>query len=1109
MKNKLLSIKSTLSKKKKSRYGWLITVVALVEIAMILLISTFSWVETISSIRISNISNPAYIDTYTYTDAWIGTGSDYNQPIDLSKYFRASGNVHMASASSKDGKEFFFPQIAKTGTDSSPDNRYRKGSINDKNTNYLSFSFKVKSVGFTSDFYFGSVPTFKIGSESVDNYNDIRIALTVSDENGENGVTTVYSYKDVGTEYVVANTDGTQSESTSIKAFSHCVKAEDSSDDATPLFSIAADNEKTVTLTAWMQESERISDYSGKSLTAKNFSIITGVTKKTIKFVDRTSAFNEIDATKDTWQWVGNDIEDIAMWVKTAKGRSFKMSPVTPEGTSSKTTEWIVQISPDEIGSTDGDLYFYRTEATLESNPSESNCHNYWKGKLSEASSQGIATYTAYGNLIPVTNNTKQGYGTWGNVCLIQLFSDNESVLATPSSPNSATHITLNTKNKASEVEMNYNGGYWKAYIPKDANSSDLSFSFSGITVSAAGREANDDSSTFNITSSNTGYWEPGATVKVHIATGSEGRGTVKVSGGSDNAVTVTVTPGTEVTLNADANSDYAFEGWYYDDACTKPFNKDTNTPKYKPTEKGSKIDFYAKFQYNVRVTAMTDDVQSNAGGSVQINDRSAKVTDSLAVLDGGSVTLKAVQTDAQKEDYTFTGWFDSSGNRIEGTNQETTLNITNLDKPINYFAKYKTKEFKVEAYASTNSIKQDGTGGNVEIPGIASGTYVTRNVKNTGSIEIKAVARDSSGYKFDGWYSDEACTNKVESNAILTVSKNSPNVTPKVFYAKFVLKTYTVTAHAVTDGTTDDSTGGTVKITADNKTTAAGNSATTSVTHGNTASFIAEEKSGYDFEGWYDSNGNLLDSSKALTYDRKNVSGDFEAFARFKKQLSYYLKGFGDWDDQTREMTSYEGSSTLVSYTISLKAGTYYFKIRLGETDTWYTNTSLKTNPIINSCSNIDFNTTDQGVEDAGFTASANGNFTFIFDTQNLKLTVVRGSGNQSTYYYAVKQSSYNNYYVHYNNKWKTGTYTNKWDQAVMNDTGKQTSDGRKIWSVTFPSEDVFYNIAFKVVSDTAGSDQISYLEVFANRNGKTMSDLNGLMYDEKSNSWIDYPYD
>lgn len=939
MKNKLLSIKSALSKKNKSRYGWLITVVALVEIAMILLISTFSWVETISSIRISNISNPANIDTYTYTDAWIGTGSDYNQPIDLSKYFRASGNVHMASASSKDGKEFFFPQIAKTGTDSSLDNRYRKGTINDKNTNYISFSFKVKSVGFTSDFYFESVPTFKIGNESVDNYNDIRIALTVSDENGENGVTTVYSYKDVGTEYVVANTDGTQVESTSIKAFKNCVKAEEGSGAATPLFEIEANKEKTVTLTAWLQKSDRISDYSGKSLTAQDFSIITGVTKKTIKFVDRTSAFNEINATKDTWQWVGNDIEDIAMWVKTAKGSSFKMSPVTPEGTSSKTTEWIVQISPDEIGSTDSDLYFYRTEATLESNLSDSNCLNYWKGKLSDASSQGIATYTAYGNLIPVTNNTKQGYGTWGNVCLIQLLSDNQSVLTKPTSANSATHITLNTKNKASEVEMNYNGGYWKAYIPKDANSSDLSFSFSGITVSAAGREANDDSSTFHITSSNTGYWEPGATVRVHIATGSEGRGAVKVSGGSDNAVTVTVTPGTEVTLNADANSDYAFEGWYYDDACTKPFNKETNTPKYKPTEKGSTIDFYAKFQYNVRVTAMTDDEQSGAGGSVQINERPAKVTDSLAVLDGGSVTLKAVQTDAQKEDYTFTGWFDSNGNKIEGTNQETTLSITNLNKPVNYFAKYKTKEFTVEAYASTNSIKQDGTGGNIEIPGKNPGTYVTTKVKNTGSIEIKAVAKESSGYKFDGWYSDEACTNKVESNAILAVSKNSPNVTPKVFYAKFVLKTYTVTAHAVTDGTTDDGTGGTVKITADNKTTAAGNSATTSVTHGNTASFIAEEKSGYDFEGWYDSSGNLLDSSKALTYDRTNVSGDFVAYARFKKQgITVYLKiNHDDWkkDNERYAAFMWKGSEQKwYDFSDSDNDGIYSFEYTNGWTN-------------------------------------------------------------------------------------------------------------------------------------------------------------------------------
>ena len=94
---------------------------------MILLVSTYSWVETISSIEITN--SAGQVDDYTFTNALVGTGEGFSgQPIDLAKYFRASGNVHMASASSKDGREFFFPQLAKTG---STENKFRKGNIND------------------------------------------------------------------------------------------------------------------------------------------------------------------------------------------------------------------------------------------------------------------------------------------------------------------------------------------------------------------------------------------------------------------------------------------------------------------------------------------------------------------------------------------------------------------------------------------------------------------------------------------------------------------------------------------------------------------------------------------------------------------------------------------------------------------------------------------------------------------------------------------------------------------------------------------------------------------------------------------------------------------
>ena len=142
MKEKLKQIKNSINRSNNSKYGFLLSIVALVEIIMIISVSTFSWVETISSIKISNEGKVGTIDTYTFTDALVGVGSDYNKSIDLSDYFRASGNAHLSAASSADGVNFFFPKVA-NANGSSSSSTYRKGTLNDKNTNYISFSFKV------------------------------------------------------------------------------------------------------------------------------------------------------------------------------------------------------------------------------------------------------------------------------------------------------------------------------------------------------------------------------------------------------------------------------------------------------------------------------------------------------------------------------------------------------------------------------------------------------------------------------------------------------------------------------------------------------------------------------------------------------------------------------------------------------------------------------------------------------------------------------------------------------------------------------------------------------------------------------------------------------
>ena len=899
MKEKFCAIKNALSKKNKSRYGILLSVVALIEVLMILLVSTYSWVETISSIEITN--SAGQVDDYTFTNALVGTGEGFSgQPIDLAKYFRASGNVHMASASSKDGREFFFPQLAKTG---STENKFRKGNINDKNTNYISFSFKVQAVGTDANFYFEQVPTFKIGDTVVSD-NKIRIALTVANADGSNPVTKVYSNtKD--TEEVVTSISGDPLiQSSQIYAFEDFDNKDD--EETNILFSVrkGEENAKLVTLTAWLQDPSKSTDYDGKTLTCNNFRIVTAVKNTTINFVDRTSAFNSDNAKSSTWNWVGND--KAIMWIKTSQG-AFKMQKVETSDPGAAPT-WTITLPTDNLGSSNDDFYFYRTAKTVTSNPQE-NHYNFWKTKLSETSAAEIPTYKAYGNLKP--GSDKEGYGTWGSVCEIMVTRDEEAspVLPTPSDPNTATQITVKTNNNASEVPMNYNNGYWRVFIPNDNNSADLTISFLGNTINAIKRDKSESGSKFHVTSNTTGYWEPASVVEVKVATGYEGMGKVSVTGGPVDATRVKVTKGTPVDIIATPNlipntNDYAFEGWYYDDECTKPLSPNS-TESFTPDEKSKTYTLYARFQYNVRLTAITDDVEEdNTGGSVQINNGTAGAKASLYVKKGGSVTLKAVQTPEQAEDYTFMGWIDSE-NQVVYPADKTTIEITDLQEPINYFAVYKIKTYTLEAYALKGGSAEFWVDDTLK----KSGPHITITATNKQTVVYKAVPDESSGYEFVGWYEDEACSKLKTEELEFTANKNTA---PKTYYAKFQLKKYNRTVHAVTNGTVDSAKGGTVQVKTDLGTSAAGEKATEKITHGNIATLVAKANDGYKFVGWYDKASGGKRISTESTYTEENaIAGDKTYYAIFKEEFTVSLTARTDGAPSSTGGTVQAGSNT------------------------------------------------------------------------------------------------------------------------------------------------------------------------------------------------------
>jgi len=52
--------------------------------------------------------------------------------LDLDGYFKKAGNVHLATCSSADGQNFYFPIVG-------DNNNYRQSTVNDRNVNYIGF----------------------------------------------------------------------------------------------------------------------------------------------------------------------------------------------------------------------------------------------------------------------------------------------------------------------------------------------------------------------------------------------------------------------------------------------------------------------------------------------------------------------------------------------------------------------------------------------------------------------------------------------------------------------------------------------------------------------------------------------------------------------------------------------------------------------------------------------------------------------------------------------------------------------------------------------------------------------------------------------------------
>lgn len=835
-------------KNKKTRKGFILTMVALVEVLAISVVSVSAWVETISTITIK--AEGAKIDNYVYTNADICSGNGYSgKTIDLTKYFRAAGGVHLASASSADGENIFFP-IKKSDVSDFGANSYRCADVNDKNVNYIDFSFNVK-VDKTfnanhAEFYLDQEPKITIGGADVSG-NLVRMAITDTDTQN-----TVVCGSEASNKNVVSKAEGNQTPET-VRAFSDFVVVNPESE-PTELFRVDKGSSKTINIKVWLQDDKATTEYAGKTVSISGVNIVTQNKKgNKVYFVDRTVN------------------EDIKNWTKGVTFQQGDKTPVTMKFNENSHT-YSCEYTPAA-----GDTIVKFTSGSVT-----------WSTDMKSLNSGDSMYYTAYGN----HNSSNAGYGTWGEVIEISVSSKTDVL---PDTGNVSSVYMVPDKNDSySKVRMPFTNdrNKWVGYIAKE-KADDMTFSFTNNNKKYEIPAPNRGNSThFVVTSAKTGYWDPPATITV--TAGKNDAGDPKVSYDSLVSTTISVTPGTKVKLEANPKTGFVLKNWVISGTSTVPDGIDSNG-YFTPTASGN-YNFTAVYAESMTFEAYVRTYdgkvlsESTTGGSVEIKCGNQNSTvDSkdvthitLNAVKGSTVTYYAKANDG----YVFDGWYTDADCNSVPENLSDKYELANVETSKKLYAKFKVDIYTVKAYAQHGNNPPSGDAGNVSFDNNNYASEVTTTVNRNG--EVTFYAKPEKGYAFIGWYATkDAADPKVAvkdctlNGDVYSTKINIPYSDVKTYelYARFKAL-YTVEAKAMYNNE-NVVTAGTVKVGNEK----ADKISSKPVMEGNDVKVEAIAKKGYKFAGWY------TDKACKKPYFKENNNVSPITLNKVSKGITLYAK--------------------------------------------------------------------------------------------------------------------------------------------------------------------------------------------------------------------------
>ncbi len=223
---------------------------------------------------------------------------------------------------------------------------------------------------------------------------------------------------------------------------------------------------------------------------------------------------------------------------------------------------------------------------------------------------------------------------------------------------------------------------------------------------------------------------------------------------------------------------------------------------------------------------------------------------------------------------YEFVGWYTNQSCTGTAVSTSKTLSKT-VTGSAQYYALFKAKP---KATVSVSAIQYPGGtagGGTVTVNGSGTSYY---GYKDT---TVSLSATPNTNYRFDGWYTNKACTGTAYSTS--TTASATVGATNQTYYAKFV-KQCRVRLTPAFNGAINNNVASSLKvesITGSPSLSTTGEEVDLWVDAGTTVNYYAVAKSGYKFAGFY----NGVASTSSLASTPMQINNNVTVYAHFEAQ--------------------------------------------------------------------------------------------------------------------------------------------------------------------------------------------------------------------------------